>query len=647
MNAKSETLNFQAETKQLLDLMIHSIYSSKDIFLRELISNASDALDKLRFEAVTKKDLLKEGEELHIRLEVDKKNKLLTIHDNGIGMNRNEVIENIGTIAKSGTRELLEKMKSSKQKGELEGLIGQFGVGFYSSFMAADKVSILTKRAGEDKAVLWLSSGEGSYEISESEKELHGTSITLHLKTDKEDESLEDYTDEYILKRIVKQYSDFISYPILIKEEREEEEKDEKGEPKKDGKKRKVIEDVTINSMKPIWTRSKSDVTEKDYAEFYKHISHDWNEPLKTITFSAEGRIEYKALLYIPAKSAFDMFFQNTKGGLRLYVKKVMILENLEELIPRYLRFIKGVVESTDLPLNISRENLQKNAVVMQIQKGLTKKILDSLNEMLTKERDNYEKFWAEFSPALKEGINADFENREKIASLLLFYSSNSDKLTTLKDYVSRMKSDQTDIFFITGENRDIIENSPHLESFKNKGYEVLYLLDPVDEFVLESLGEFDKKKIKNAGKGADISTKEEKEKAEKKLKEEGKKYDDLLKFFQEKLSDDVKEVKLSSRLVSAPACLVADEHGFSPHLEKILKQHGDKLPKTKKILEINSDHKIFQNIHDRYTKDKNDPLVLESAELLYNYSLLAEGAPVTNPVKFTALLTKLMERAF
>ncbi|MDH5721283.1 MAG: molecular chaperone HtpG [Spirochaetia bacterium] len=638
MSAKAETMNFQAETKQLLELMIHSIYSSKDIFLRELISNASDALDKLRFEAVTKKDLIKEGETLHIRIEADKDKKTITIHDNGIGMSRDEVIENIGTIAKSGTREMLQKLQKSKKKEDFENLIGQFGVGFYSTFMAADKVTLLTKRAGEDSATQWESAGAGTYEIFDAEKDARGTSITLHLKPSDKDEALDDFTEDWVIKKIVKQYSDFISYPILMKEETEEE---------KDGKKTKIVEDVTINSMKPIWIRPKSEVSDKDYNEFYKHISHDWNDPLKTILFSAEGRIEYKALLYVPSKPAFDLFFQNAKGGLRLYVKKILILEALEDLLPRYLRFVKGVVESPDVPLNISREMLQKNQMVLQIQKGLAKKILDSLKEMLEKEKEKYESFFKEFGAAIKEGINSDFENREKIASLLLFHSSNSQSLTTLKEYIDRMKSEQKDIYFLTGDSREIVENSPHLESYKSKGYEVLYLLDPVDEFVLDSLQEFDKKKIKNASKSTtDIATEEEKKKTEEKMKTEGKKFEDLIKYISEKLSEEVKEVKISTKLVSAPACIVGDENDVSPHLERLLKQHGDKLPKTKRILEINPEHTVIKKMLDRFTKDKNDPLLADYAELLYDYSLLAEGAAVTNPVKFTGLLSQLMDKA-
>ncbi len=647
MVVSAETFQFQAETKQLLDLVINSLYTNKEIFLRELISNASDAIDKLRFEALTRPELLEDGSQLEIRLEVDKQARTLTISDNGIGMNREEIISNIGTIARSGTKEFREKLKSASSEQGLAELIGQFGVGFYSAFMVADKVTLVSRRAGETEASRWESSGDGQYTIVATERNSRGTSITLHLKPVDSDNGIEDYTDQWTLSNIVKRYSDFVAYPIVSKQEREEIEKDEDGKPKKDGKSITVIEDKTLNSMKPIWTRPQSEVSENEYAEFYKHISHDWKEPVKTISLKAEGRIEYQALLFVPSKAPYDLYYHGSEWGLRLYAKRVLIIEKCEDLIPRYLRFIKGIVDSADLPLNVSRQMLQQDRHITQIRKWLSKKVLDTLKEIQDKDNEKYLEIWKEFGPSIKEGVSSDFENKDKVVSLLLFESSNDkEKLTSLKDYVARMKEEQKEIFYLTGESRLVVENSPHLEAFREKGYEVLYLTDPVDELVVDSLHEFEGKSLKSIGKGnVELGTEEEKQKAKKEIEEKQKESANLLELIQKKLEEHIKEVRLSNRLTSSPVCLVGAEQDYSPQLEKLLRQ-AKNMPKQKRIMELNPKHEIFAKMQDRYTKDKEDSLLSDYAELLLGYALLAEGSELPNPSRFNQLVVNLMSKS-
>ncbi len=459
MSSNVETFQFQAEARQVLELMIHSLYTNKEIFIRELISNASDAIDRLRFEALSNPELIGEDDRYEIVIESDPKAKTLTIHDNGIGMSREEVITHIGTIAKSGTRDLLEKMKESKSPDAAASMIGQFGVGFYSAFMAADLVTLVTRRAGETHATRWESTGDGTYTIAEGHRFSRGTSITLHLRKFEEDDQVEDFTDKYVISRIVQRYSDFVTHPIRFKE--------------KDGK----ADDKPLNSMKPIWTRPRTEVTEDEYKEFYKHISHDWSEPLKSWSYRAEGRSEYQSLLFIPSQAPFDLFQQTGKFGLHLYVRRVLIMEHCEDLLPSYLRFVRGVVDSADLPLNVSRQRLQEDRHIAQIRKWLTRKVLDSFEDMLKNEAETYSKFWKNFGRVLKEGAGFDFDNKDKLLHLYLFESSNDpEKLTTLADYVSRMKPDQKSIYFLTGPSRRAVENSPHLEAFRAKGYEVLFL---------------------------------------------------------------------------------------------------------------------------------------------------------------------------
>ena len=618
MTTNIETFQFQAEARQVLDLMIHSLYTNKEIFLRELISNASDALDRLRFEALSHPELMSADDKLEIWIESDSTARTLTIHDNGIGMSRDEVIANIGTIAKSGTRELLQSLKENQSPGALSTLIGQFGVGFYSAFMVADRVTLVTRRAGESDATQWESAGDGAFTIGKAAKFNRGTSITLHLKKFEKDAEVEDFTDTWVVSRIVKRYSDFVAYPIIYKQ------KDAK-EPAK-----------PLNSMKPIWTRPRSEVTNEEYNEFYKHISHDWTEPMETWSFRAEGRSEYQALLFIPSQAPFDLFFVTRKFGLHLYVRRVLIMEHCEELLPGYLRFVRGVVDSADLPLNVSRQRLQEDRHITQIRKWLTKKILDSLEDMMKSESGKYGEFWKQFGRVLKEGVSFDFENKDRLLSLYLFESSyDGEKPTTLKDYVSRMKETQSAIYYLTGPSRRAVEHSPHLEAFQERGYEVLYLVDAVDELLIQGLPEFDGKNVKSVGKGtADLGE-------EKDLKEKTPGYSRLIEVLAKKLEDRVKEVRLSSRLTSSPACLVVSDHDVSPNLEKLLNQMKGAGSRQKRIMELNPNHEIILKMRDR----PEDAMIDDFAELLFGYALLAEGSDLQDPLKFNQAVMRVLAK--
>jgi len=619
MTTKTETFQFQAEARQVLDLMIHSLYTNKEIFLRELISNASDALDRLRFEALSQPELIGPDEKLEIWIESDPKAKTLTISDNGIGMNREEVIANIGTIAKSGTRELLQTLRERKSSEMVTSLIGQFGVGFYSAFMVADRVTLLTRRAGGEMAVQWESAGDGTFTIQDASKFTRGTSIVLHLKKFEEDEEIDDFTDKWVIERIVKRYSDFVAYPVLFKDSQGKE------------------ADRTLNSMKPIWTRPRSEVKDEEYKEFYKHISHDWNEPLVTWSFRAEGRSEYQALLFIPSQAPFDLFYTTGKFGLHLYVRRVLIVEHCEQLLPTYLRFIRGVVDSADLPLNVSRQRLQEDRHITQIRKWLTKKVIDSLEEMQAKEPQKYADFWKQFGRVIKEGPSFDSDNKDKLVSLCLFESSaDAEKPTALKDYVARMKPDQKSIYFLTGPSRRAVENSPHLEAFREKGYEVLYLVDPVDEMFVEWIPEFEGKKLKSIAKGAaDLEGHAD-------LGDKQREFSTLTEALQKKLDDRVKEVRLSARLTSSPACLVVSEHDVSPNLEKLLSQVKGETTKQKRIMELNPNHEIIARMRDR----TDDAILSDLAEVLYGYALLAEGSELAEPLKFNQAVMRILEKA-
>ncbi len=642
----SETHEFQTETQQLLELMIHSLYSNKEIFLRELISNASDALDRYRFAALTESEF-SERDDLEIRLETDKDARTLTLSDNGVGMSREEVIRNIGTIARSGTRELLSQLKLvQKQEDPSLELIGQFGVGFYSAFMVADRVTLTTRKAGEEGATSWLSTGDGSYTIDDTERADHGTTITLHLKEVNEEDGIDDFTEEWTLDRIVKRYSDFVRYPVKLKVQRTKPVLDDEGKPK-EGETEEVVEDRTLNSMKAIWMRSPSDVEESEYEEFYKHIAHDWEKPRRRVSLVAEGRIEYRALLFIPSRAPFDLFYQNSEAGLSLYVRNVKIMDRCEDVVPRYLRFVKGVVDSSDLPLNVSREILQHNKQLSQIKKGVVKKILTTLREMLDKERDEYLSVWAEFGRALKEGVVADEENKDRLLDLMLFSSSSdAEKLTTLGEYLERMKDGQEEIYYLTGESLEAISGSPHLEAFADKGYEVLFLADPIDEFFVKYVEAYKEKKLKSVGKGeVQLGSEEERKEAEERLKEKGEGLSGLLTWLQETLDEHVKEVRLSSRLKTSAVCLVTDEADESPNLQRLLKQTrpDTNLPKVKRIMELNADHPVVEMLAKRFAASEKDAKLKDYAQLLLGQALLAEGSELSDPAAFAKLVAELM----
>jgi molecular chaperone HtpG len=642
--AKVEEHRFQAETKRLLDLMIHSLYTNKEIFLRELISNASDALDRLRFEALTDPMLLEESDKYEIRLETDKDARTLSVTDTGIGMSRDEVIANIGTIARSGTDEIRKGLEAAPTAQMAADLIGRFGVGFYSSFMVADKVVLTTRRAGETTATRWESTADGAYLLSEAEVDRRGTTVTLYLKQADPEIGIEDFTDQWALSRIVRKYSDFVTYPIIGKYISEETGND--GSLAHESKPPTVIEDKILNSMKPIWSRPQAEVSESEYADFYRHISNDWTPPFKTVSLKAEGTIEYQALLFIPERAPYDLFYHGYQGGLRLYAKRVMVMENCADLLPGYLRFVKGVIDSADLPLNISRQTLQQDRHVTQIRKWLTKKVLDSLAGQFEKDYDNYLKFWGQFGRALKEGASSDYENRERILSLLLFQSSSDpEKLTTLKDYVERMKEGQDEIYYLTGESRGVVENSPHLEAFKERGYEVLYLTEPVDELLVQSLWDYEGKRLMSVGKGALKlgDTQEEREKVEAELKKKEEEAADLFAAMQKALDEHVKQVRLSGRLVASPACLVGAEMDYSPQMERLLQKGKGGGPRQRRILELNPNHEIFAKLQERFQQDKEDKAIGEYAELLLGYAWLAEGSEIPEPAKFNRLVVSLM----
>ncbi len=640
----TEKKEFKTEVQQLLNLVIHSLYSNKDIFLRELISNGSDAIDKLSFEALSNKELIKDDPEFRIKLFVDNEAKTLRIEDNGIGMTRDELEENIGTIARSGTRRFMEELKKGQAEANPE-LIGQFGVGFYSAFMVADKVILKTRSATSSESWTWESSGDGTYEISEGGRDKRGTEITLHLN-----ESSRDYIVEFRLRQIIKKYSDFVEYPVVMDIIRDETPMDDEGKPKEGAEKQTTVTEETLNSMKAIWMRPKSEVKKEEYNEFYKHVSHDYTDPLKTIHYSAEGKIEFKALLYLPAKAPFDMFQQEgTKHGIHLYVKRIFIMDNCEALLPRYLRFAKGVVESNDLPLNVSREILQEDVIIKKIEKSVTTKILSELKSMMKKSEDDYLNFYREFGKVLKEGIEVDPTNKDKIKDLLLFESSKTEpgKYVSLKEYTERTVLDQKEIYYITGTSRSAVENSPHLEVFKKKEIEVLFMIEPVDEFILSGFGEYDKKSLKSIAQGdIDLGTEEENKIADEQKKEASGKYKKLIKKVQDSLKDEVKEVRLSDRLTESASCLVTDDGDMNPQMERIFAAMNQPVPETKRILELNPDHPVIETMNGLFASDKKNPKLAAYSELLYDQALLTEGIAIKDPARFARLVTDLMVQA-
>lgn len=666
----AQTYEFQAEARQLLDLVINSIYSNKEIFLRELLSNASDALDKLRLASLQNSDLDVKTDDLHIEIERDEKARILKVIDNGIGMNREELTNLIGTIARSGTAEFLAK--AAEDKKAATDLIGQFGVGFYSVFMVAKKAVIDTRKAGEKESWHWESTGDGTYTVEEGDSDRQGTVITLILKDADAENELEDYSQEWVIRNLVKRYSDFISYPIKMKVTKHETIPAEKeGEEPQHIEKEEV---ETLNSMQALWARPEKEVEAKEYNEFYRHIAHDWQDPLKTVALKGEGTFEFQSLLFIPSKAPFDLYMPDHRRGIQLYVKRVFIMDDCEDLVPPYLRFLRGVVDASDLSLNISREILQKNRQIKAINKSIVRKILGTLKSMMfekaeksdnteeagsgvkeenAEEKDtrklsaDYLTFWNEFGKVLKEGLYNDFANREKILEVVLAASTHSSELTTLEDYVSRMKENQKEIYYIAGENRSVLEKAPQMEMFKAKGIEVLIFSDPIDSIWLETVPEFDGKKFKSILRGEiDLGDEEEKKAAEEKLSEQRKDMADLLGWMKTDLEASVKEVRLSSRLVDSPACLVSDEQDLTPSMEKIMKAMGQEVPKVKRILELNPEHVIVKRLRELYEENKDEADLKDIVSVLYDQALLAEGGELEDPSGFSARLCKVITKA-
>jgi len=652
MNSEPETLYFGAETTRLLDLVIHSLYMEKEIFLRELISNASDALDRLRFEALVDAGLIEPGHKFEIRIEIDKASRTLTVSDSGIGMSREEVIKNIGTIARSGTREARDKANGTASTGDARSLIGQFGVGFYSSFMVAEQVTIVTRRAGESGATRWESCGDGAYTIAETVRDQVGTSVTLLLRRPDAETGLDDFTDTWRISKVVRHHSDFINYPIILAGGCLEARKGNAAEPAGAAKETVMIEDRILNSMKPLWTRRSQEVTEPEYKECYKHISHDWNDPLLSYSFRAEGLHEYQVLLFVPEKAAYDTYYGSPNVGLQLYAKRVLVIEKCRDLLPSYLRFLKGVVDASDLPLNVSRQRLQYDRHVTQIRKWLTKKVLEEFEHLRTADPAKYLRVWREFGRAIKEGVSSDFDNKGRLTSLLLFESSNSPtELTSLRDYVARMPSGQTDIYYLTGQSRHSVENSPHLEALRDRQYEVLFLVDGVDELVVQHLTEFEGKRLKSAGKGvldfdgesAHANTEgADKNGQEMELQE---RFAPFLESLQHRLSDVVKQVRLSKRLVASPGCLVVEDHDYSPYMEKLLQKGKGGGPRHRRILELNAHHEIVTGMNKRFEENPSDPVLDDAAVVLLGITLLAEGSEIAAPATFNAAAARMTQR--
>ncbi|KXJ56302.1 MAG: molecular chaperone HtpG [Thalassospira sp. Nap_22] len=619
-----EKMRFEAEVSRLLDIVVHSLYSNKDIFLRELISNASDACDKLRYEAIAKPDLLAGDADFKVRLLTDNVRNVLTIADNGIGMNKEDLVENLGTIANSGTAKFLDAVSKSDNAKDVD-LIGQFGVGFYSAFMVASKVEVVSRKAGDDQAWKWSSDGKGEYTIAEAEMEGRGTQITLHLTDDNKE-----FTDEHRLRHIVKTYSDHIGIPVVLM--------------KGDG-------DETLNEASALWTRPKSEITEEQYKEFYKHTSHAFDDPWKTIHYQAEGAIEYTGLLYLPTMRPFDLYDPQRKGHLKLYVRKVFITEGANELLPPWLRFVSGVVDSQDLPLNVSREMLQDHPLLTKIKNGLTKKVLSELETAAKKDAEGYETFWENFGSVVKEGLYEDQTNRDRILKLARFRSTHGDGWTTLADYVERMKDGQKAIYYISGEDIDALKRSPQLEGFAAKGIEVLLLTDPVDEFWMPSVGQFDGKDFKSVTRGgADLNDIKSDDKDD--TKDEKK--DDaaneasvsaLIAAIKVALGTGVKDVRESDRLTSSACCLIADEMGMDLRMERLMKQHNRVDEISPRILEINPKHSLIKKLSDIATKDAKAPILHDAALLLLDQARILEGEALPDPVSFARRLDLVMEK--
>lgn len=649
----TEKHTFTAEVQEILNLMVHSLYSQKDIFLRELVSNCSDALDKLRIEGLSDPKLLPEGD-LEIRLESDKEARTLTVTDNGIGMTRDEVVRDIGTIARSGSREYLAALKAKQDAdADAEGvapaaadLIGQFGVGFYSTFMVADRVVLTTRRAGAGAATRWESTGDGSYTLDEASRPQAGTTVVLHLKPVDEEDGRRDYADPFVLREIVKKYSDFVAHPIRMKVERQEPVLDNNGQPVKGVLPKTVVEDETFNSMKAIWTRSRGDVTDDEYNEFYRHLSHDWHDPLTTIPAAMEGAFNARILLFIPPRAPFDLYHrERITKGVQLYVKRVHIMDDWKALLPEWLRFLKGVIDCEDLSLNVSREILQHDRQVKSIRNFAIKKTLEAVGKLRKDKPEAMRTFWREFGAVLKEGLAADGEHRERLLDLILCATTHGDEPTPLADYVERMTDDQQHIYYLGGTSLDAVRRSPHLESFARKGVEVLFFADPVDEFWLESGLTYKDKAFVSVSKGeidlGDGGADDEKPEAA-----EQPQLDGLLQTLRTHLQDDVKEVRVSGRLTDSPACLVGDQDDLSPRLEQMMRQLGQDPPRTKRILEINPGHPFIARLAALHAENAQSLKLKTYAQLLHGQAILAEGGALPDPGAYSRIVMEVASEA-
>ncbi|MFE1927673.1 molecular chaperone HtpG [Streptomyces asoensis] len=646
----TETFEFQVEARQLLQLMIHSVYSNKDVFLRELVSNASDALDKLRLAALRDDAPGADVSDLHIEIDIDAESRTLTVRDNGIGMSYDEVGRLIGTIANSGTAKFAQELCEAQEEAGAEGLIGQFGVGFYSGFMVADEMTLLTRRAGENHGTRWSSRGEGTYTLARVDDAPQGTSVTLHLKPADADDQLHDYTAEWTIREIVKRYSDFITWPIRLVPKAASgdtggEDAAQDGDAPEGAGTASAPE--TLNSMKALWARSRDEVSDDEYHELYKHISHDWREPLETVRLQAEGTFEYQALLFLPSHAPHDLYNQNYQRGVQLYVKRVFIMDDCEALLPPYLRFVKGVVDAADLSLNVSREILQQDRHIRMMQRRLTKKVVSRVKDMMTSAPDRYATFWREFGAVLKEGLLSDSDNRDTLLAVSSFATTHSeDEPTTLKGYLERMKDGQEAVYYLTGESRQSIENSPHMEAFRAKGIEVLLLTDPVDEVWVDAVGEFEGKPLRSVAKGEVDLGGQDDEKADAEREKQGEEFAGLVGWMKEQLAEEVKEVRLSSRLTVSPACIVSDAHDLTPALENMYRAMGQEVPRALRILELNPDHVLVKGLNQAYKERDDRAGLAETAELLHGLAVLAEGGRPKEPGRFVKLVADHLERA-
>ncbi|MEO0477850.1 MAG: molecular chaperone HtpG [Planctomycetota bacterium] len=640
-----EKHRFEAEVDQVLSIVVHSLYSHREVFLRELISNASDALDKLAFRSLTEKELLEDSDSLQVMIELDTDgdDKTLTIRDNGVGMSRDELVENLGTIARSGSRQLAEALAQSKDSGEQKlDLIGQFGVGFYSAFLVADRVEVISRAAGSDESWRWESDAKDGYTIEPADRPLGGTDVILHLKGD-----TEDFQNDWQLRSLVRKYSDYVRHPIRMLVEKQKElegEKDDEGNPKHET----VTEWETINQASALWTRSKSEIDDEQYTDFYKHLSHDWNDPLCWTHFKVEGTQEMTGLLFIPEQAPFDLLEGRAQRGVKLFVKRVFIMEDAEELLPEWLRFVRGVVDSEDLPLNVSRELLQQDRQTRAIKKQVTKKTLTLLEELADSTDDadkkKYETFWRTFGRVLKEGVHYDPEFKDDIARLLRFESTREGGLISLHDYLAKMDPEQPGIFYVTGDSIESCRNSPHLEALQKRGYEVLYMHDPIDEWIVQALTEFEEKKLLSAAKGDLDLPESDEEKDERETTE--KEMTPMLEGIQKALDDRVSNVRLTNRLTDSPACLVTDESGLSPHMERILKASGREVPDQKRILELNPKHPVVQKLQSLGSEDASSEKLSRWSGLLFDQAMLAEGSLPSDPAKFAKDIADLMSQA-